>query len=95
MRTKKVVVQIRIRSNGRYTYSHPVWNRNRTLRNGFALVDGQPQYHPEGVYYIRFSDKREPVGRDGDTALPTLRCTSADGFSQYVRRQNQTSRGPR
>jgi hypothetical protein len=37
-----------------YSFADPVWNKNRSLRGGYAYVEGQPEYHPEGLYYLRF-----------------------------------------
>lgn len=55
MRTPKVRLYIRVRlSAGHYSYLDPAWNKNRTLRAGYALVEGQPEHHPEGIYYLRF-----------------------------------------
>jgi integrase/recombinase XerD len=60
----------------------PAWNRNRTLRARYALLDGQPEHHPEGVYYLRFlrdgNRVWEAVGSDVDTAVVSLRNTEHD-----------------
>ena len=61
MKAPKVRLYIRVRqSDGRYSYLDPAWNRNRTLRAGYALVAGLPEHHPEAVHYLRFlqGDKR-------------------------------------
>lgn len=56
MRAKKVKLYIRIRRNdGKDAFVDPVWNRNKTLRGGYAQVDGSASHHPEGVYYLRCS----------------------------------------
>jgi len=55
MKAPKVRLYIRVRqSAGCYSYLDPVWNRNRTLRAGYALLEGRPEYHPEGIYYLRY-----------------------------------------
>jgi integrase/recombinase XerD len=55
VRTPKVRLYIRIRRpDGRHAYLDPVWNRNHTLRAGYAMVEGKPEYHPSGIYYLRF-----------------------------------------
>jgi integrase/recombinase XerD len=60
----------------------PVWNRNRTLRAGYALVRGQPEFHPEGIYYLRFVRGRKrirrAIGPDADVALVALQNTEHD-----------------
>lgn len=51
MRTPKIRLYIRVRrADGTYAYAAPAWNRNRTLRSGFADVQGHSEYHPEGIY---------------------------------------------
>jgi hypothetical protein len=47
--------------SGRHSLLDPVWNRNRTLRSGYALVEGQAEHHPEGIYYLRFLRGRKRV----------------------------------
>ena len=83
MKTPKVRLYMRVRrSDGRYSYLDPAWNRNRTLKAGYALVDGQPEYHPGAVYYLRFlrGGRRlwEAVGTEPDRALTALRNTEHD-----------------
>lgn len=79
----KVRIYIRIRrSEGTDAFVGPAWNRNRTLRAGYALIDGLPEYHVEGVYYLRFlrDGKRvwQAVGSDADAAIVALRHTEHD-----------------
>jgi hypothetical protein len=74
VRSPKVRLYIRVRlADGRYRYADPIWNRNRTLRAGYALVGGQPEAHAEGIYYVRFfrGDKRvwRAVSADADAAV--------------------------
>src|ERR1019366_2819220 len=83
MKAPKVRLYIRVRqSDGRYSYLDPAWNRNRALRAGYALVAGQPEHHPEGVYYLRFlqGSKRvwQSVGPQPDRAQAALRNTEHD-----------------
>ncbi len=83
MKAPKVRLYVRVRhSDGRYSYLDPAWNRNRTLRAGYALVAGQPEHHPEGVYYLRFlqGSKRvwQSVGPQPDRAQAALRNTEHD-----------------
>ena len=45
----KVRLYIRIRrANGKYAFHDPAYNKNHTLREGYALVDGKAEAHPEG-----------------------------------------------
>jgi integrase/recombinase XerD len=73
----KVRLYIRIRRADRqYAYTEPAWNGNRTLREGYALVGGRVEAHPEGIYYLRYlrGKKRiwESVGSAADVALTAL-----------------------
>lgn len=77
MRSPTVRLYIRVRrAEGSYAYTDPAWNKNRTLRAGYAMVDGQPEPHPEGVYYLRFlrGTKRvwQSIGTEPDGALAAL-----------------------
>jgi integrase/recombinase XerD len=83
VRTPKVRLYIRVRvRSGRHSFHDPVWNRNRTLRSGYALVQGQPEHHPEGIYYLRFlrGQKRvwQAVGAEPDAALVALKNQEHD-----------------
>ena len=54
MKTLKVRLYIRIHlPGGRDDFRDPVWNRDRTLREGYALVGGRPELHPGGCDYLR------------------------------------------
>ena len=80
MKSPKVRLYVRVRlSNGRNSYNDPVWNRNGSLRAGYALIDDQPQHHPEAIYYLRFlrGSKRvwQAVGQEADAALSALHRT--------------------
>jgi len=80
-KTPKVRLYIRIRrSNGTDAFVDPAWNRNRTLREGYALIEGELEHHREGVYYLRFlrNGKRiwERIGQDADVAVVALRNNS-------------------
>lgn len=83
MRTPKVRLYIRVRlCDGRHAYQAPVWNRNRTLRPGYAMVGEQPEFHPEGIYYLRFlrgcKRIRRAIGPDADAAIVALQNTEHD-----------------
>lgn len=78
MKAPKVRVYIRIRRpDGVDAYADPAWNRNRSLRGGYAVRGGRQEYHPEGIYYLRYArcGKRvwDSVGKDPDLALTALR----------------------
>ncbi len=83
MRAPKVRLYVRVRlADGRDVYADPVWNRNRSLRGSYALVDGAQQHHPDGIYYLRYArgGKRvwESIGREPELALTALRNIEHD-----------------
>ena len=72
-----VSLYIRIRTaSGRHPYVQPVYVNSGRLKPFCAMVDGQPEHHPEGVYYLRFlrDGKRvwEAVGSEPAQALAKL-----------------------
>ena len=83
MRKLKVQLYIRVRlSSGQFAYVKPVWNRNETLREGYALIRSRPEAHPEGIYYLRFLEggKRKwiAVGTAADGAKAALQNKQHD-----------------
>ena len=62
--------------DGSRPYCNPVCTANQKLRAQYALIDGKPRHHPEGVYYLRYTTggKRrwERVGADPSLALVRL-----------------------
>lgn len=71
----KFKLEIRIRnSRGERVYCAPVTAANGRLKSMAALVNGKPETHPEGTYYLRYtseSGKRvyERLGKDSIEAL--------------------------
>jgi integrase/recombinase XerD len=65
---------LRIRTtDGKRRVASPVYTANHKLKRLFATVDGKAEYHPEGIYYLRFYDGDrqvwERVGKDTDAAI--------------------------
>jgi hypothetical protein len=65
---------LRIRTaDGKRRIASPVYTANHKLKRLFATVDKQPEYHPEGIYYLRYYDGPkqvwERVGKDSDAAI--------------------------
>ena len=55
----KVALKLRVKlEHGKWHFLEPVFTPAGRLKPLFAVVNGQPQYHPEGSYYLRF----RPVG---------------------------------
>lgn len=82
MRTLKVQLLVRVRLSSGYKYANPVWNKNGSLREGYACVGGKPELHPEGVYYLRYlqGGKRRwhAVGASADEADAALQNKEHD-----------------
>jgi integrase len=54
LRAPKVRLYIRVRfPDGRSFYADPAWNRNRTLRAGYAVVDGSQGVPPTRIHRLR------------------------------------------
>ena len=78
VKSPKVSLYLRVRNaDGQSVYAKAFWNKNHTLRSGYAESDSR--HHPEGVYYLRFlqNGKRvwKSVGREPDAALTALQRT--------------------
>jgi integrase/recombinase XerD len=75
MKSPTVRLKIRVRlPDGSRPFLDPVPTGSGKLKSLYALVHGQPEHHPEGVYFLRFADptgKRvwERVGKDWQLAL--------------------------
>lgn len=72
-----------------------MWNKNRTLRAGYALIEQQPEHCVESVYYLRYlrNGKRvwQRVGKDADVAITALRNKEHDLQSVALGRSAPTS----
>jgi hypothetical protein len=74
MSVPTVPLKIRVKlPNGSRAYVDPVFSSNNKLKPLYALVDGKPRHHPEGVYHLRYMKRGkrvwEPVGNDPQGAL--------------------------
>jgi hypothetical protein len=50
-----VRLKIRVRlSNGSRAYVDPVYSSNGKLKPLYAVVNGKPEHHPEGIYNLRY-----------------------------------------
>lgn len=81
---KQPVVRVKLRiklSSGSRVYADPVWSPNGKLKPHFALVDGVPEHHPEGVYHLRYQrgERRvwEAVGSDPQLAVTAQKRVAA------------------
>jgi hypothetical protein len=69
-----VRLKIRVRlSNGSRAYVDPVYSSNGKLKPLYAVVNGKPEHHPEGIYNLWYvkAGKRvwDAVGRIRTTEL--------------------------
>jgi integrase/recombinase XerD len=93
MKIPSVRLKIRVRlDDGKYPYLDPVFGNNGKLKPHYAAVDGKPEHHPEGVYYLRYTLDGKPVfrsaGSDPQLAmlekLKTERALSAQAVGVSV-----------
>jgi hypothetical protein len=75
MANRTATLYIRITtSDGRKSYCTPVYQSKGRLKPQHAMVNGEPEHHKEGVYYLRFGGKQQFVliGKDPYVALDKL-----------------------
>ena len=74
----KVSIYLRVRSGGKTVRARAVWLESGKLRPLYAFVKGQPEFHPEGVYQLRYRNQGsrrcwKTVGSDPNLALQECR----------------------
>jgi hypothetical protein len=58
-----VRLKIRVRlPSGSRAYVDPVFSPNGKLQPLYAVVDGNPEHHPEGIYNLRTSELANACG---------------------------------
>jgi integrase len=77
MANRTATLYIRIAKNGRNSFHKPVYQSKGRLKPQYAIVNGEPEHHKEGVYYVRFGTDGGkqpfvPVGADPYVALDKL-----------------------
>jgi len=77
MANRTATLYIRITKNGRNSFRKPVYQSKGRLKPQYAIVNGEPEHHKEGVYYVRFGTDGGkqpfvPVGADPYVALDKL-----------------------
>jgi integrase/recombinase XerD len=77
MANRTATLNIRITKNGKSSFCKPVYQSKGRLKPQYAMVDGEPEHHKEGVYYVRFGadggrQPRVAVGKDPYIALDKL-----------------------
>lgn len=82
MANRTATLYIRITTKaGRKPYCKPVYHSKGRLKPQYAMVNGEPEHHANGVYYLRFGtddgkQKFELVGKDHYVALDKLAKSS-------------------
>ena len=88
----RLYIRVRL-EDGRHPFLQPVYSANAKIKSFYAVVNGEPEHHPEGVYYARYvrGGKRvwEAVGTDAASATIALRkrnaiLTAADANVEVV-----------
>jgi hypothetical protein len=77
MANRTATLYIRITKNGRSSFRKPVYQSKGRLKPQYAMVNGEPEHHKEGVYYLRFGtdggkQRFVLVGKDPYVALDKL-----------------------
>jgi integrase/recombinase XerD len=77
MASRTATLYIRITKNGKSSFCKPVYQSKGRLKPQYAMVNGEPEHHEEGVYYVRFGADggKQPfvqVGNDPYIALDKL-----------------------
>jgi integrase/recombinase XerD len=66
----KVRIKIRVSlSDGTYPFLDPVLSANGKLKPFYAVVDGKPEHHPEGTYFLRYAKNGKRGRNDAQLAL--------------------------
>ncbi len=92
MANRTATLYIRITtSDGRKSYCKPVYQSKGRLKPQYAVVNGEPEHHKEGVYYVRFGTEGGKqqyalASKDPFVALDKLEekndcCTTGNGTS--------------
>ena len=61
MANRKVSVWKYVKVGNRWKYCKPVDGRNHKIKPHWALVDGKPEHHPEGNFYISRRDGKKKI----------------------------------
>ena len=77
MAHRTATLYISITENGKSSFRKPVYQSKGRLKPQYAMVNGEPEHHKEGVYYVRFGTDGGKqqfvlVGKDPYVALDKL-----------------------
>jgi len=63
MANRKVSVWKYVKVGKRWKYCKPVMGRNHKPKPHWAMVDGKPEHHPEGNFYIHYREGKKKIWR--------------------------------
>lgn len=76
----RLYIRVRLK-DGHHPFLEPAYSADAKIKPFYAVVNGEPEHHPESVYYVRYvrRGKRvwEPVGTDTASAAIALRKRNA------------------
>jgi hypothetical protein len=61
MANRKVSVWKYVKVGSRWKYCKPVYGRNNKIKPHWALVNGKPEQHAEGSFYISYRDGKKKI----------------------------------
>jgi hypothetical protein len=61
MANRKVSVWKYVKVGSRWKYCKPVMGRNHKPKPNWAMVNGKPEHHPEGNFYISYRDGKKKI----------------------------------
>jgi integrase len=61
MANRKVSVWKYVKVGNRWKYCKPVYGRNNKIKPNWAFVNGKPEHHPEGNFYISRRDGKKKI----------------------------------
>ena len=61
MANRKVSVWKYVKVGSRWKYCKPVYGRNHKIKPHWALVNGNPEQHPEGNFYISYREGKKKI----------------------------------
>ena len=73
MANREVNLTKRVLVKGQYRNCPPVYSDNGRIKQDWVLVNGQPEHHKEGNYYLRYREGqkhvRKPIGKNAADAV--------------------------
>jgi len=86
MANRNATLHIRIIQNRKSSFCKPVYQSKGRLKPQYAMVDGEPEHHKEGVHYVR-------SGADGGKQQFVLVGRDLSQRTQISRRNQERAGG--